>query len=109
MMQGTKPAPRTPSEPQKVGELPSASSQSRIEVWTRTTEDGSSLLELVEYSWGSGIGWYPQKRMSLGLEQAEALEQLLGRGKQPPETPRLRPAPPRVEREDNLIRLVFPG
>lgn len=107
MMQGIKPAPRAASERQKVGELPSASNQSRVEVWTRTTEDGGSVLELVEYSWGSGVGWYPQKQMALDLQQAEALVNLLGSREHPPEAPRLRQRPARVEGEGNVIRLVF--
>jgi hypothetical protein len=99
-------APRSETAPVKLGELPSASSQDKIEVWSRSTEEGASLLELVEYKWGSGLGWYVHKRVTLDAEQVRALQSLLGETAvfAAAATPRPRP---QVVREDNVIRLVF--
>lgn len=90
-----------------LGELPSADSRTRVELWERTGEDGSTLLDLVEYSWGSGLGWYVQKRMTLDGAQAQALRSILAPAVTAPPTPRLiQPRPP-VQRDGNVVRLVF--
>jgi hypothetical protein len=101
------PIPNARNEHQKLGELPGASSRDKIEVWTATDEDGSAALELVEYSWGSGIGWYVQKRVRLDAGQVEALKALLGTGLPAPPPPK-RAVPP-VVRHGNIIQLQFPG
>ena len=97
---------RAAKEYRKLGELSGSSSQDKIEVWSRETEDGSGALELVEYSWGSGIGWYVQKRVRLDAGQVEALRMLLGADAPPAPLPS-RPVPPLV-REGNTVRIVFP-
>jgi hypothetical protein len=100
--------PRVENGYRKLGDLPGASSENKVEVWSRTAQDGSSLLELIEYSWGSGLGWYIQKRIVLDAGQVEALRALLGEevaAAIAPRAPRLRPS---VVRDENVIRLVFP-
>jgi hypothetical protein len=99
-------APRPESAPVKLGELPSASSQDKVEVWSRTTDDGSPLLELIEYKWGSGLGWYVHKRVTLDSAQVQALQALLGDTSLFTAEPAPRPRP-QVVREDNVIRLLF--
>lgn len=103
------PTPCAENDYRKLGDLPDASSQSKIEIWTRPGEDGTPILELVEYSWGSGLGWYVQKRLRLDAGQVDALKALLGASE--PAAPRLqRPLPSIVRRDnDNVIQLVFPG
>jgi hypothetical protein len=64
-------------------------------------------MELVEYSWGSGIGWYVQKRVRLDAGQVEALATLLSQ--RTPMTPRPKAFRPPVVRTDNIIQLLFPG
>jgi hypothetical protein len=98
-------APKTGSTSQKLAELPSACSEQKIEVWSRSDEDGSTLLELVEYAWGSGLGWYVRKRVSLDAGQVEALRSLFAEPK-PAAAPYRRSYPP-VERDGNTVRLVF--
>jgi hypothetical protein len=98
-------ASQTTATNQKLADLPSASSEQKIEVWCRTGEDGSALLELVEYAWGSGLGWYIQKRVSLDQGQVDALRSLFGEPKTA--APAYRRTYPPVEREGNTVRLVF--
>ena len=100
--------PRAENGYRKLGDLPGASSESKVEVWTRSAEDGSSLLELIEYSWGSGLGWYIQKRVVLDAGQVEALKALLGEQVPADVAPRPKRPLPSVVREENVIRLVFP-
>jgi hypothetical protein len=100
--------PRAENGYRKLGDLPGASSQSKIEVWARGAEDGTASLELVEYSWGSGLGWYVQKRVVLDAGQVEALKALLGEEAVSPAAPRPKRPMPAVIREENVIRLVFP-
>jgi hypothetical protein len=98
---------RAAKEYRKLGDLDGSSSQDKIEVWTRAAEDGSTHLELVEYSWGSGIGWYVQKRMRLDPGQVEALKALLAQT--PAEPPRPRRTLPPIVRHGSVIQLVFPA
>jgi hypothetical protein len=100
--------PRVENGYRKLGDLPGASDENKVEVWSRSTPDGSALLELIEYSWGSGLGWYIQKRIVLDAGQVDALRALLGEetaAAVPARPPRLRPT---VVRDENVIRLVFP-
>jgi len=99
--------PRAGNEYRKLGDLESASPEEKIEVWSRSDEDGRTLLELVHLSWGGGIGWYVQKRLTLDEVQVDALRLLLGTGERS-EAPVRRPREaPRVVREENVLRLVF--
>lgn len=100
---------------QLLGELQGADERERVELWLCQGEDGDTGVELVQYHWGSGVGWYVQKRMALDGGQARALQALLApvaktipfrpAGFRPPET--ARPRRPRVERDGNVIRLRF--
>lgn len=103
------PTPCAENQYRKLGDLPDASSQSKIELWTRPGEDGAPVLELVEYSWGSGLGWYVQKRLRLDAGQLDALKILLSASE--PAAPRPQGLRPSVVRNegDNVIQLVFPG
>jgi hypothetical protein len=98
-------SPRAEDGYEKLGELPAASTRHKVEVWSRTEEDGSLSLELVECSWGSGVGWYVQKRVRLDGAQVEALRVLLGAGLVAAPRPR-RPLPT-IVREEGAIRLLF--
>lgn len=100
-------APKNPTDSRWLGELPSESAQTRVEVLTRTAEDGSPLLELVEYSWGSGLGWYVQKRLTLDATQADALRTLLGGLPTAPQKPAIKR--PLAIQDENVIQLVFPA
>jgi len=103
------PTPCPENAHQKLGDLPDSSSQSKIEIWTRPGDQGASVLELVEYSWGSGLGWYVQKRLRLDAGQVDALKSLLlSREPEAPRPQRLRPTVIRND-NDNVIQLVFPG
>lgn len=97
--------PRAQDGYRKLGELPAAAGEDKIEVWTRTLEDGSTSLELVECSWGSGVGWYVQKRIRLDCVQVEALKALLGAHSAAATRPRRRL--PTVVHEEGVIQLLF--
>jgi hypothetical protein len=114
--------PRAGNEYRKLGDLESASPEEKIEVWSRSDEGGRLLLELVHLSWGGGIGWYVQKRLTLDEVQVDALRLLLGTGasgtgvdrstrstrSRRSEVPvRRTRETPRVVREENVLRLVF--
>ena len=90
-----------------LGELTSPSRPEKIEVSSRVAEDGSTLLELVEYSWGSGLGWYVQKRLTLDAAQVEALRSLLGTEQIELPAPTLRRSRPAVQQDGNVTRLLF--
>jgi hypothetical protein len=96
-------------EIRSVGEIPSASGETKVELQWRAGEDDQPRLELVEYSWGSGLGWYPRKRLTLDCEQGAALAALLSAEFAPasvPAPPRRRPA---LEEDGNVVRLLFPA
>lgn len=105
-------APRDENGVTLLGELPAVDGLEKVEVQSRTDADGNPVLELVEYRWGSGLGWYVQKRISLDRGQAEALRSILGANAASsaapaPPAPRLkRPAPARTQ-DGNVIRLDF--
>jgi hypothetical protein len=107
-------APHAIEGPRLLGELPATSGREKIEVWSRSEEDGSTVLELVEYCWGSGLGWYVQKRVALDPDQVRLLSGLLS-GFKPTETPAaplatpgLKRTAPAASREGNVISLRFP-
>ena len=97
--------PRAEHGYEKLGELPAASTRHKVEVWSRSEEDGSTSLELVECSWGSGVGWYVQKRVRLDSAQVEALRTLMGAV--PVTAPKVRRQLPTIVREEGAIRLLF--
>lgn len=100
-------APLPSLDEEVLGEAVNSEGDTKIEVLLRPGP-GSSTLELVEYSWGSGLGWYPRKRLTLDTEQAAALAAILQQPLTPagPSKPRLRPL---VERDGNVLRLLFPA
>ncbi|MGV3724287.1 MAG: hypothetical protein ACO1SX_25615 [Actinomycetota bacterium] len=101
-------APDTSQDHRWLGELPSEDARTRVELLSRVAEDGSAVVDLVEYSWGTGLGWYVQKRLTLDAAQVDALRILLGAAPAAPTKPAtlLRPV---ALREDNVIQLVFPA
>jgi hypothetical protein len=102
-------APELSSDRQMLGEVVSASEQTKIEVWSRTDATGASGVELIEYAWGAGLGWYVQKRVALDGGQVALLHGLLGMTL--PVAPAAKPLlhRPLAVREDNVIQLVFPA
>jgi hypothetical protein len=96
-------------ETQSLGEVVNAAGDTKIELLLRSGGEGEPTLELVEYSWGSGLGWYPRKRLTLDTEQGAGLAALLGA----PLSAALQPEPkrhrPAMEQEGNVIRLLFAG
>lgn len=107
-------APHGNEGPRLLGELPATSGREKIEVWSRLDEDGTAGLELVEYRWGSGLGWYVQKRVNLDADQVRLLTGLLSTltpaeaPTAPPPAPRLKRTAPATSREGNVISLRFP-
>jgi hypothetical protein len=97
--------PRIEDGCRKLGELPGASDRDKVELWTRDLGDGAAALELVECSWGSGVGWYVQKRIRLDAAQVDALMALLAAGRD--RLPRRRAPRPEVVHEEGAIRLLF--
>src|SRR5437868_1595716 len=97
---------------QLLGELHHDADSERVEVWLRRRGDGSPELELVQFLWGSGVGWYVHKSLVLDSQQAGALHALVGPVASEP-APALAPSArprrslPPVEREGNVIRLKF--
>jgi len=101
-------APCPQAEATKLAELPGARADSKVELWSREGEGGEPLVDLVEYSWGSGLGWYVQKRMTLEAGQVEALCAAFAGPDCGPCFRLKRPAP-EMTREGNVIRLAFGG
>ena len=101
----------TAPEPISLGELEDSAGETKVEL-LRLPDDGSGAkLQLVEYSWGSGLGWYARKRLTLDAEQGAGLASLLTAALAPVPTvsqPLTRAFRPAVEREGNVIRL-FPS
>ena len=98
-------APERIADRQKLGEVVATSEQTKIEVWSRPDTGG---VELIEYAWGAGLGWYVQKRMALDGGQTGLLQGLLGAAC-PPAPARPVIARPLAVREDNVIQLIFPA
>lgn len=106
--------PKPPSlapadEVRSLGEATNAAGDTKVELLLRTEAGSDSRLELVEYSWGSGLGWYSRKRLTLDMEQGAALAAMLSAAftpKAPLTRPRCRPA---IEQEGDDIRLLFPA
>jgi hypothetical protein len=104
----TSPTP----ESQSLGELEDAAGETKIEL-AQLPDVGNGLsLQLVEYSWGSGLGWYARKRITLDADQAAGLASLLTSALTPARTAGLPTRPNPVTRgaeyDGNVIRL-FPA
>lgn len=100
----------TPSSQERsrsLGECGSATGETQVEVILREDETGETSVDLVEYSWGSGLGWCPRKRITLDLEQATALAAVLGEHFRKPEEPAPARPRPRVQEDGNVIQLLF--
>lgn len=102
-----------PFEPQSLGELEDASGETKIELLLLPDDDDGSgpKLQLVEYSWGSGLGWYARKRLTLDAEQGAGLAALLTGALAPAQQalqPFKKPSRPAVEQDGNVFRL-FPA
>ena len=100
-------------EPQSIGEIEDARGETKIEL-VELPDDGSGpKLQLVEYSWGSGLGWYVRKRLTLDSEQGAGLAALLTAAVAPalPSTQPLktRQQRPLVEENGKVIRLFAPA
>lgn len=100
-------APDASQDFRRLGELPSEDARTRVELLSRAADDGSAVVDLVEYTWGTGLGWYVQKRLTLDATQVDALRTLLGATPNAASKPAL--TRPMVLREDNVIQLVFPA
>jgi hypothetical protein len=105
----SRPVPHV--EPQSLGEIEDSGGHTKIEL-VQLPDDGSGTrLQLVEYSWGSGLGWYARKRLTLDAEQAAGLASMLAAAVAPtrPRDSSKQPAVVRAtEHEGNVIRL-FPA
>ncbi len=60
-----------------LGELPGADAEEKIVVTLRVRPDGAQELELKQLRWGTGVGWYPQKTMTLDGAQMQQLKMIL--------------------------------
>jgi hypothetical protein len=60
-----------------LGELPGETAEDKIEVTLRMRPDGSQELELTQLAWGTGVGWFVQKTMTLDGAQMQQLKSLL--------------------------------
>ena len=98
-------APRTENGDELLGELPGASGDHKVEIWKRRSEAGTCTVEMVEHKWGTGLGWYVHKRLTLDAAQWDMLTALLAPGVLT--APRLRGSSPSVVREENVVRLLF--
>jgi len=86
---------------QLLAELIAADGRTKVELWLHPGD--APRLELVQYHWGSGVGWYVQQRLALDADQAASLKAALAGVS-------LSPAPasrPRAEVDGNVIRLLF--
>lgn len=84
---------------QLLAELVAADGRTKVELWLHPGD--APRLELVQYHWGSGVGWYVQQRLALDAEQAAGLAAALA-GVSLASSPR-----PRAEVDGNVIRLLF--
>jgi hypothetical protein len=118
--EGSSPSRSAREEPGSdlLGEIHGTEGQEKVEVWVRRRADRDVEVELIQFMWGSGVGWYVQKSMTLDGPQARALQALLlpltasAPTRMPTPSPpaqRRSPRPqPRVEQDGNVIRLLFP-
>ncbi len=60
-----------------LGELTGETAEDKIEVTLRMRPDGSQELELTQLAWGTGVGWFVQKTMTLDGAQMQQLKSLL--------------------------------
>jgi hypothetical protein len=74
-----------------LGQLEGEKAEERIEVITRHTPDNLPILEVRALRWGSGLGWYTQKTLTLRPVQANRLAHLLRRFSSAARTKKNRP------------------
>lgn len=74
-----------------LGQLESENVEERIEVTARQTAEHLPMLEVRALRWGSGVGWYAQKTLTLTPGQASRLAQLLRRFSSAAQPRRARP------------------
>jgi hypothetical protein len=94
-----------------LGELEDACGETKIELLQLPDDGSGPKLQMVEYCWGSGLGWYVRKRLTLDAEQGAGLAALLAAAFAPTQQavqPFRRPSRPGVDQEGNVIRL-FPA
>lgn len=102
-----------PAGDRLLGESVSADEQERVEVWLRSGEEGAPAVEVRQYHWGFGVGWYVQKTMTFDAAQAGAIAALLGLAGAPAPDSRLSPSLTPTRRraravaEGNTVQLVF--
>lgn len=60
-----------------IGAIQGRTPQEQLEVVLQQNGDGRWGLTLVAQSWGDGIGWYPQKTITLDASQIEPLQRML--------------------------------
>jgi hypothetical protein len=90
-----------------LGEVTNAAGDTKVEVVLRAAAGEEPLLELVEYSWGSGLGWYSRKRLTLDAAQGAALAGMLGAQFAPKEAPVRKRRRPAIRQEGNVVHLLF--
>ena len=70
-------------QPGVSGHFEGETRKEKIEVITRNAGRDLPIVEVRSLRWGSGIGWYSQKTLTLTPGQARRLAQLLWRSSSP--------------------------
>lgn len=64
-----------------IGVLEGRNSREKVEVHLIREEGSGERLDIRLFSWGEGIGWYPQKTIALDCREIDALQAMLNRAK----------------------------
>ncbi len=62
-----------------IGILEGKDTSEKVEVLLARDEESSDQLQFRLLSWGEGIGWYPQKTITLDCQEIGALRTILNR------------------------------